>query len=99
MDFIDILLAASFVILAIVDTILTYKIIKSKKGYENAEIMEHFIKHPVVAISLTIIGIVALFWFLIWAGNYWEIRSFLILIPADIVFILVLRHNWKIWRS
>jgi hypothetical protein len=101
-----------FVLLVAADTILTYKILSKRKGVEKRywqikwpvriklpTLMGICISNPPLAIVVTMLGIAGLFAFLSWAEWRYEIRAFLILIPASAVFARACWNNFKIWRA
>jgi hypothetical protein len=109
----NLLLEIIFLALVAIDTVLTYLILSKNDGYVEKlywqinwpvkiklpTLMRFLIKYPAAALVVTLLAVVALFTFLLWAEWYFEIRAFLILIPASAVFAWACWRNWKIWRA
>lgn len=86
----NILLEIIFIALVIADMVLTYKVIKSGKGVEIAEIAEHYIQNHALTIAITVAAIAFLLILLNIVGMVW------MLIPAIARFGWLVRKNWKV---
>ena len=86
-----------FVALVILDGVLTYKCIRSKKGREVGagkwSLMPWIIKHPILAYAITIAGVGLIFMLIELSG------AFIFYIPINAVFAWACWNNWRIYRG
>ncbi len=78
-----------FVLLVIADTILTYKVIRSGKGYEAA-FAKLYIKNPVATVTLTTLGVLLIL------DLIYESHFYLLFVPLIAFFAWVCWHNWRV---
>ena len=102
---INLILEIIFVLLVAADTVLTYKVLKKKKGHEKKTweikwpiklklptLMGVCIKHPVLTIAITIIGAGIILLLITESQFYW------LLGPLILVFAFACWRSWRILK-